>query len=90
MKSHASSSIELKIAEQFGRIIKKFKILHHGWEADGYGYIVNDGNINKIITTNHSKPIAIDVSCLKSKIKEYNEVILETNEAIKFIENAKH
>ena len=31
------TTIDQQITEQFGKIIKKFPILHHGWELDGSG-----------------------------------------------------
>jgi hypothetical protein len=94
------TTIDQQITEQFGKIIKKFPILHHGWEGDGYGYVV--GNIEhkysekkkylgpfcnyKLILTNHSKPYIADSSELRKKITEYQNMIGETNEALKLLE----
>jgi len=90
MKEEPLTSLELRIVEQFGKIVKKFKILHHGWDMDGYGYIVTDGNTNKIVTTDHGKPIIVDSSYLNAKIREYGDIILETGEAIKISHNGKN
>ena len=92
--------LEFRITSEFGKIIKKFPILHHGWDGDGYGYVV--GNIEhkysekkkylgpfcnyKLILTNHSKPYEADVSELKSKVIEYQNMIGETNEALKLLD----
>jgi hypothetical protein len=84
------TTLELRIIEQFGKIVKKFRILHHGWDMDGYGYIVADGKINKIVTTDHGKPFVVDSSYLNTKIREYGDVILEIDEAIKISKNEKN
>jgi hypothetical protein len=75
---------EKKIEKDFGKIISKFKILHHEWEMDGYGYIVNDNFIDckKIIVTNHGKPIVVDKDHLNNIISSYKEVIQETQRAL--------
>lgn len=83
------TALELKITEKFGKIVYKFPILHHNWECDGYGYIVNDGKNNKVVTTNHTNPVIVDSNFLNSKIREYGDMILETNEAIKILNNGK-
>lgn len=79
------NSIEKKIEKDFGKIISKFRILHHEWEMDGYGYIVNDNfieNCKKIIVTNHGKPIVVDKDHLNNIISSYKEVIQETQRAL--------
>ena len=94
------TTIDQQITEQFGKIIKKFPILHHGWEGDGYGYVV--GNIEhkyseekkylgpfcdyRLILTNHSKPYEAKSDELFSKIEYYKHIIDETNEALKLLE----
>ena len=73
---------EKKIEKEFGKIISKFKILIHEWEMDGYGYIVNNGANNQILVTDHNKLKVVNEDYLNNKIKEYNEVIQETKNAI--------
>jgi hypothetical protein len=94
------TSIEIRIEEQFGKIIKKFPILHHGWDGDGYGYIVASienaetktfsGPLvrPKLVLTNHSNPYETSVSELKQKVIEYQQAIGETNNVIELLENA--
>lgn len=95
------TTIDKQIEEQFGKIIKKFPILHHGWELDSYGYVV--GNIEhkyseeknylgpfcdyRLVLTNHSKPYEANVSELKQKVIEYQQVIGETNSVIELLSN---
>lgn len=81
---------EQKITKQFGTIVKKFKILYCGWEMDSCGYIVNDGAANKIIVTNHGQPMVVDSSYLDAKIKEYEDAIEDTKEAIKISGNGRY
>ena len=91
------ATIDQQITEQFGKIIKKFPILHHSWDGDGYGYVVAsivkgiktenfEGTLitPKLVLTNHSKPYIADSSELRKKIVEYQNMIGETNEALKF------
>lgn len=85
---------EKQIEEQYGKIIKKFKILHHKWEEDGYGYVVASvENVEtkvfsgplirpKLILTNHGKPYVADITELSSKVVEYQQIIDETNDTI--------
>jgi hypothetical protein len=76
------NTMEKKIENDFGKIISKFKILNHEWEMDGYGYIVNDGTQNKVVITNHNKPIVANVEYIHAKIREYKETIQETERAL--------
>jgi hypothetical protein len=57
---------------------------------DNYGYVVNDGEKNKIVTTNHGRLMEIDSKYLFHKISEYEDLIKETKEAIKFSQNGKN
>lgn len=92
------TTIDQQITEQFGKIIKKFPILHHGWDGDGYGYIVAnivkgiktenfEGTLitPKLILTNHSKPYEADVFELRQKVIEYQQIIGETNSVIELL-----
>jgi hypothetical protein len=76
------NTIEQKIEKEFGKIISKFRVLYHGWEMDRYGYIVNDGNINQIVVTDHNKPMIVDKNYINLKVKEYKEIIQETERAL--------
>lgn len=78
MKNYSDEKVE----KEFGKIVSKFRILTHEWEMDGYGYIVNDGTDNKVVITNHNKPMVANADHLHSKIKEYKEVIQETERAL--------
>lgn len=92
------TALDKQIEEQFGKIIKKFLILHHGWDGDSYGYIVaNVENVDtevfsgplvrpKLVLTNHSKPYEADVSELRQKVIEYQQAIGETNSVIELLE----
>ena len=81
-KIKTKNKTEQKIEKDFGKIISKFRILNHEWEMDGYGYIVNNGIDNIIVTTNHGKIIVVDKDYLNLKIKEYKESIQETERAL--------
>jgi hypothetical protein len=79
------NSTEKTIEKEFGKIVSKFRILHHQWEMDGYGYIVNDNymeNVKNIIVTNHGRPIIVDKDYLNDIISGYKERIQETQRAL--------
>jgi len=79
------TALDKQIEEQFGKIIKKFPILHHGWDGDGYGYVVDNIQEKNLILTNHSKPYEADVSELRQKVIEYQQMIGETNSVIELL-----
>ena len=86
-KTENKTSLDLKVESRYGKILLKFKIFYYDWEMDNYGYVVNDGARNKLVTTNHGRLTEIDVDYLFHKIKEYENAIRETKEAIKIFEN---
>lgn len=85
-KQRSLPIMDQQIEEQFGKIIKKFPILHHGWDGDGYGYVVDNIQEKNLILTNHSKPYLADASELSAKINQYQQMIGETNEAINLLQ----
>ncbi len=90
IKKQPLTSSGIKISEQFGQILNKFPILHHGWEMDSYGYVVANGTTKKLIVTNHSKPLEMTADYLRYKINEYENVIKETKDVIEIIESEKY
>ena len=74
--------LEEKIKEQFGEIVFRFPILHHNWEGDGYGYIVDNEGKKMLVLTDHNKPYVAELSELHAKIAEYQIFISETENAI--------
>lgn len=84
------TSLDLKVENRFGKIVHKFKIFYYDWEMDNYGYVVNDGEKNKLVTTNHGRLTEMCVDYLFHKIKEYENAIQETKEAIRIYQNGKH
>ena len=90
IKKQPATSSEMLITKQFGTIVKRFKILYCGWEMDSCGYIVNGGAVNKIVVTNHGQPMVVDSGYLNAKIKEYEDAIEDTKEAIKISQNGRY
>jgi hypothetical protein len=84
------TTLDLKVEQKYGSIVHKFRILHYGWEIDNDGYVVNVGGKNIFITTNHGRLIEMDLRYLFDKINEYEDLIKETKEAIKFLQNGKN
>ena len=64
MKTYTEQNIE----KTFGKIVSKISVLHHCWEGDGYGYIVEKEGKKILILTNHGNPYIATVSDLYSKI----------------------
>ena len=89
-KTENRTSLDLKVEERFGKIVHKFKIFYYDWEMDNYGYVVRDGAKNKLVTTNHGRLMEIGPDYLRHKIKEYEDAITDTKEAIRILENGKY
>jgi hypothetical protein len=67
---------------EHNKIICKFPILHHKWEYDAYGYIIEKDNQRILILTNHGKSYNASIEELYDKIAEYKNAIQETERAI--------
>ena len=90
IKQKPPTLAETRVTNQFGQIINKFRMLHHGWEMDEYGYVVDDGTKCKLVITDHLKPIESNVDYLRCKIQEYKQIIKETEDVIELVQNGKH
>lgn len=77
-----TSGIESKIEKNLGKIVTKFKILHHEWEMDGYGYIIDDQGEKQLVISDHGAVRIADKEHLNELIKNYKEVIQETEGAL--------
>ena len=80
-----SSAVEKKIENEFGKIISKFRILHHEWEMDGYGYIINSGIGHQLVITDHGKPLIVRKDYLINKLKGYNDTVRNTEKVLSLI-----
>ena len=76
------SGIESKIEKNLGKIVAKFKILHHEWEMDGYGYIIDNQGEKQLAISDHGAIRIVDKEHLNELIKNYKEVIQETERAL--------
>ena len=77
-----NTALEQKIENQFGKIISKFPILHHEWEMDGYGFVVEKDNKRNVVLTHHGNLMIVDVKELHNYISAYKDVIQKTERAI--------
>lgn len=77
-----TSGIESKIEKNLGKIVAKFKILHHEWEMDGYGYIIDSQGEKQLVISDHGTVRIVDKEHLNELIKNYKEVIQETERAL--------
>ena len=66
----------------FCKIVSKFTILHHCWDGDGYGYVVEKEGKKILVLTNHNNPYAATKEEINLKIGEYKSVIQETERAL--------
>lgn len=73
---------ETKMEKELGKIRSKFRILHHEWEMDGYGYILDTKEGKQVTITNHGRPMFANKDYLENLIKLYKEVIQETERAL--------
>ena len=80
-------TLEQIIEDKFGNIIYKFPVLHHNWECDGYGYIVEKEKKRNIILSNHGNLYISSIEELHNKLAEYTKVAFDTKKAITLIDN---
>ena len=77
--------MENQVETKFGKTLFKFPVLHLGWEADGWGYVVERDGKREIILSNHGTFYVSSVKELESKIAEYTKVKFETKKAITLV-----
>ena len=76
------SILEQKVEDKFGNIIYKFSILHHNWECDGYGYIVEKDGKRDIVLSNHGNLYISSAQELQIKLAEYTKVVFDTKKEL--------
>jgi len=76
------STEEEKIEKTYGKTIFKFPVLHLGWEADGWGYVIDRDGEREVILSNHGKFYTASIKELEQKLAEYKKVEFETKKAI--------
>jgi hypothetical protein len=85
-KDNKKTNLEKKIESKFGIIISKFPVLHHEWEMDGYGYIVESSyyleSSRDLILTDHGVPYKANKEDLNERLSKYKDVIQKTERAM--------
>lgn len=76
-----------QMVEKLGKTIFKFPVLHLGWEADGWGYVVEKDGLREVILSNHDKFYTASIKELEQKVAEYTKVKFETKKAIALATN---
>ena len=61
--------------------------MHLGWEADGWGYVVEKNGTTEVILSNHGKFYTASIKELEQKVAEYTKVKFETKKAIALATN---
>ncbi len=74
-----------QVENKFGKTVFRFPVLHLGWEADGWGYVVERDEKREIILSNHGTFYVASIKELESKIAEYTKVKFETKKAITLV-----
>jgi 3-dehydroquinate dehydratase len=76
-----------QIDEKLGKTIFRFPVLHLGWEADGWGYVIEKDGKRDVILSNHGKFYTASIKELEQKIAEYTKVKFDTKKAIALVTN---
>jgi len=79
--------MENQVEKKFGKTLFRFPVLHLGWEADGWGYVVERDGKREIILSNHGNFYISSIKELEQKIAEYKKVEFETKKAITLLNN---
>lgn len=61
-------------------VVYEFKVLHHEWEVDGYGWVTEDG---RVWHSNHNSIHEISISELASLMDEPLNSIMQIRKAIR-------
>ena len=69
------------------RVIHEFKMYHHEWEADGYGWVTDDGRVWH--TSHGGNPFEIEISDLTEKVDELKDAIVGIHKASVLIKDRK-
>ena len=85
--TQVKSAEEEKIEKVHGKTIFKFPVLHLGWEADGWGYVIDRDSKREVILSNHGKFYTASIKELEQKLAEYKKVEFETKKAIELLNN---
>jgi len=73
--------------ETLKKTIFKFPVLHLGWESDGWGYIIENGEKREVWLSDHGNFYIASIKELEQKIAEYKKVEFETKKAITLLNN---
>lgn len=69
--------------------LKRFNVLHHGWECDSYGWLVEVDGVKKVVLTNHGVPYWATRDELFDLTESYIHVLNETYGVIQQLKDAK-
>ena len=73
------------------KIIKDFPVLWQGWECDSKWYLCETESGKKVLVeTNHGSPFISTVESLEEKINEYKEVLAETEEVMRILNESNN
>lgn len=75
-------SLKEKIEAEFGKIICEFPILHHEWELDGSGFIVESNKGRVAVLTNHNIPYISSIQEIQNHIAFYKTTIQQTERCL--------
>ena len=73
--------------ETLKKVIFKFPVLHLGWEADGWGYIIDNEGEREVWLSDHGNFYIACIKELEQKLAEYKKVEFETKKAITLLNN---
>lgn len=79
------ASMHIQVEGKHFKAIKKIRVLWESWECDSTAWIVEDNSERKVVMTNHGQHYFAKKEDLESKIKEYKDIINETEEALSML-----
>lgn len=67
---------------QMGVKVSEFPVLYSGWECDHTAFVYDYKGQLFLILSNHGAPYIADLSDLREKIEEYEEVLAASRKAL--------
>lgn len=79
--------LEVQVGERTFTAESVIEVLWHGWECDGYAWLVRDEGVARLVTTDHGTAKFSDREMLQERLKAYQDAIAQTQAMLDSLDN---